>query len=83
MLISKSYIVGNITITRDGNRLKKVTDQCEELTYAGAMNFKDGANEQVEYTWDTNGNMTSDLNNDGDITSADITVIYNLLLGDQ
>lgn len=47
---------------RNGNQLKKVTDQCDELTYAGAMDFKDGASEQVEYTWDANGNMTSDLN---------------------
>ena len=62
MLMSKSYIVGNLTITRDGNLLKKVTDQCDELTYAGAMDFKYGASEQVEYTWDANGNMTSDKN---------------------
>ena len=55
-------LIDNLSITRDGNRLKKVTDQCDELTYAGAMDFKDGANEQVEYTWDANGNMTSDLN---------------------
>ena len=55
-------LIDNLSITRDGNQLKKVTDQCEELTYAGAMDFKDGANEQVEYTWDANGNMTSDLN---------------------
>ena len=37
-------------------------NQCDELTYAGAMDFKDGANKQVEYTWDANGNMTSDKN---------------------
>ena len=55
-------LIDNLSITRDGNRLKKVTDYCDELTYAGAMDFKDGANEQVEYTWDANGNMTSDLN---------------------
>ena len=55
-------LIDNLSITRDGNQLKKVTDQCDELTYAGAMDFKDGANEQVEYTWDANGNMTSDLN---------------------
>lgn len=47
---------------RNGNQLKKVTDYCDELTYAGAMDFKDVASEQVEYTWDANGNMTSDLN---------------------
>ena len=55
-------LIDDIAITRDGNQLKKVTDQCDELTYAGAMDFKDGASEQVEYTWDANGNMTSDLN---------------------
>ena len=55
-------LIDNLNITRNGNQLKKVTDQCEELTYAGAMDFKDGTNEQVEYTWDANGNMTSDLN---------------------
>ncbi len=55
-------LIDNLTITRNGNQLKKVTDQCEVLTYAGAMDFKDGANEQVEYTWDANGNMTSDKN---------------------
>ena len=38
-------MIDNLTITRDGNQLKKVTDQCEELTYAGAMDFKDGTNE--------------------------------------
>ena len=26
------------------------------------ITFKDGANKTVEYTWDANGNMTSDLN---------------------
>ncbi|MDY6293551.1 MAG: RHS repeat-associated core domain-containing protein [Bacteroidales bacterium] len=55
-------LIDNLSITRDGNQLKKVTDYCDELTYAGAMDFKDGANEQVEYTYDANGNMTSDLN---------------------
>ena len=55
-------LIDNLSITRNGNRLKKVTDQCDELTYAGAMDFKDGANEQIEYTYDANGNMTSDLN---------------------
>lgn len=55
-------LIDNLSINRDGNQLKNVTDQCEELTYAGAMDFKDGADTRVEYTWDANGNMTSDLN---------------------
>ena len=55
-------MIDNLTMTYDGNRLKKVTDQCEELSYAGAMDFKDGADKAEEYTYDANGNMTRDLN---------------------
>lgn len=36
-------------------QLLKATDQCAELTYAGAMDFKDGIDKQEEYLWDTNG----------------------------
>ena len=54
--------IDNLTMTYDGNQLKKVTDQCADLTYAGAMDFKDGANKTVEYLWDANGNMTRDRN---------------------
>lgn len=36
--------------------------QCGDLEYSRAMDFKDGANKTVEYTWDANVNMTSDLN---------------------
>ena len=50
-------------MTEKFNRYMRFSvNQCNELTNAGAMDFKDGANEQVEYTWDANGNMTSDLN---------------------
>ena len=71
-------MIDNLTVTRDGNQLKKVTDQCEELTYASAMDFKDGANEQVEYTWDANGNMTSDLNKG--LTEIQYTSLTSLTL---
>ena len=54
--------IDNLTMNYDGNQLKKVTDQCPDLTYAGAMDFKDGADLKVEYLWDANGNMTRDLN---------------------
>lgn len=36
--------------------------QCGDLEYSRAMDFKDWANKTVEYTWDANVNMTSDLN---------------------
>ena len=54
--------IDDLTITYNGNQLKKVTDQCDELTYEGAMDFRDGANKATEYSWDANGNMTSDKN---------------------
>ena len=65
--------IDDLSLLYDGNQLRKVTDQCSDLEYAGAMDFKDGANEAVEYTWDANGNMTSDLNKG--ITS----ITYNVL----
>ena len=55
-------MIDDLTMTYDGNRVKKVTDQCEELSYAGAMDFKDGADKDEEYTYDANGNMTRDRN---------------------
>ncbi len=55
-------MIDDLTMTYDGNRLKKVTDQCEELSYAGAMDFKDGADKDEEYAYDANGNMTCDRN---------------------
>ena len=33
-----------------------------ELSYTGAMDFKDGVDRTEEYTYDANGNMTSDRN---------------------
>lgn len=54
--------IDNLSLTYNGNQLKKVTDQCADLTYAGAMDFKDGANKTEEYLWDANGNMTRDRN---------------------
>ena len=37
-------------------------DAADALVYAGAMDFHDGANEQTEYAYDANGNLTKDLN---------------------
>ena len=51
-----------ITATYDGNRLLKVTDNMEEVVYGDAFDFHDGADEDVEYEYDANGNMTVDLN---------------------
>ena len=37
-------------------------DAADALVYAGAMDFHDGANEEEEYDYDANGNLTKDLN---------------------
>lgn len=53
--------------------MKKVTDRADDLTYTGAMDFKDGAGKAEEYTYDANGNMTSDLNR------GIVSITYNQL----
>lgn len=47
---------------REGDQLTKVTDAVTSATASGSMDFRDGANVATEYTYDANGNMTSDLN---------------------
>ena len=54
--------IDDLSLEYNGNQLKKVTDQCDNLTYEGAMDFKDGERNDTEYTYDANGNMTSDRN---------------------
>ena len=62
---SRTYYYGTIDslkIERNGNQLRKVTDFANEVILNGSMDFKDGAEESSEYSWDSNGNMTRDLN---------------------
>ena len=66
-------IIDDLTMAYDGNRLKSVSDAAKEPTYAGAMDFRDGADGAVEYTYDANGNMTSDLN------KGISSITYNML----
>ncbi|MCQ2216552.1 MAG: RHS repeat-associated core domain-containing protein [Bacteroidales bacterium] len=54
--------IDNLTMTYNGNQLTKVTDAVTSATASGSMDFRDGANVATEYTYDANGNMTSDLN---------------------
>ena len=64
----------NLTYVYTGNRLTKVTDAVTTpVTCQGAFHFVDGANVPEEYTYDTNGNITRDLNRN--ITS----ITYNEL----
>lgn len=54
--------IDDLSLAYSGNQLKKAADRADGLTYADAMDFKDGADRAEEYTYDANGNMTSDRN---------------------
>ena len=54
--------IDNLQLTYQGNQLIKVTDQANSLAYSGSMDFKDNSDKTVEFTYDANGNMTSDMN---------------------
>ena len=62
MTSSLKGIVDNLSMTYDGNRLASVSDSAQAPSVTGSADFRDGASMAVEYTYDRNGNMTSDLN---------------------
>ena len=57
-----------VSLTYDSNRRNQINDirivliSTGTLTYAGAMDFRDGVDAQVEYEWDADGRMTRDGN---------------------
>ncbi len=57
-----------VSLTYDSNRRNQINDirivliSTGTLTYAGAMDFRDGVDAQVEYEWDSDGRMTRDGN---------------------
>ena len=62
MTSSRKGIVDNLSMTYDGNMLASVSDSAPAPSVTGSADFRDGVSEVVEYTYDRNGNMTSDLN---------------------
>ena len=62
MTSSLKGIVDNLSMTYDGNMLASVSDSAPAPSVTGSADFRDGVSEVVEYTYDRNGNMTSDLN---------------------
>ena len=59
---SRKGIMDNLSMTYDGCRLVSVSDSAPGSSVTGSADFRDGVSEAVEYTYDRNGNMTSDLN---------------------
>lgn len=55
-------LIDDLTCSYNGNQLVKVADQVEDPTWQGAFNFMDGADEDVEYEYDRNGNLIKDQN---------------------
>ena len=55
-------LVDNLALTYSGNQLTKVTDNAASSAYSNGFEFKDGADREMEYTYDENGNLTQDLN---------------------
>ena len=66
---SRKGIVDNLSMTYDGCRLVSVSDSAPGPSVTGSADFRDGVSEAVEYTYDRNGNMTSDLNRKVSLTS--------------
>ena len=62
MTSSRKGIVDNLSMTYDGNMLASVSDSAPAPSVTGSADFRDGVSEVVEYTYDRNCNMTSDLN---------------------
>lgn len=50
-------MIDDLEMTYDGNRLLNVSDASSD-----DLGFKDGVNQETEYTYDANGNMTNDYN---------------------
>lgn len=51
-----------VTFSRSGNKVIRAYDDAEFEELATDGTFRDGSDSRIEYTWDANGNMTSDLN---------------------
>lgn len=74
MLGDQSFgLIDDLTIEYNGNQLKKVTDLAGvQLAYDGASDFVDATNNSTEYTYNSNGALTRDLNRGIDSIEYDL-----------
>jgi hypothetical protein len=54
--------IDDLSYTYNGNQVIRIDDDAEDPVYNGCFNFNDGADEDTEYEYDQNGNLTMDLN---------------------
>ena len=69
-------LIDDLTYSYNGNQIKAISDKAGSLLYNGSFDFKDGANADVEYFYDTNGALIKDLNKD--ISNIEYDVLGNL-----
>lgn len=55
-------LVDNLSLSHNGNHLLSVIDNSTATAYGNGFDFKDGANLDVEYSYDAKGNLIKDLN---------------------
>lgn len=69
-------LIDDLTYSYNGNQIKAISDKAGSLLYDGSFDFKDGANADVEYFYDTNGALIKDLNKG--ISNIEYDVLGNL-----
>ena len=81
---SNAYgLIDNLTFVLDGNQLKSVEDSVAASAGNNGIEFKDGFKGSVEYKYDSNGNLTEDLNkNIIDIQYNCLNLPSRILFGD-
>ena len=55
-------LIDDLSLSYDGNQLQTVNDNSLNSVYVDGFEFKDGAKEDIEYAYDSNGNLIQDLN---------------------
>ena len=69
-------LIDDLMYSYNGNQIKAISDKAGSLLYDSSFDFKDGANADVEYFYDTNGALIKDLNKG--ISNIEYDVLGNL-----
>ena len=72
-------LIDNLTFTLAGNLLNRVDDAAAASAYGGGFEFKDGVKQANEYTYDSNGNLTKDLNKGISIITYNVLNLPNMV----